>query len=129
MVSALSEQTPTTVLHSAFRAPEQSRHWSRKPPLVKFAFTHTQAICRPDGNVVLTAVDDGCEEIEIAGNWMEAEKLNESNPARYATESGYIGAGFTKRGIYVYHLSIHIEQECETDCTSNRHDLMAMNMF
>ena len=87
------------MLHSAFKAPVHCQ-WTRNPPLAKLTFTRTRAICQPDGNVVLI-IDDEPEEIEIAHNWQIGERMDKNNPACYTAESGYIGAGYSKRGIYV----------------------------
>lgn len=63
--------------------------------MIKYAFTRTQAEFQGDGDVIFTN-EDAVEEIEIAVDWAKGEHEEDESD-----KTGFIGKGFTKRGIYV----------------------------
>lgn len=85
-------------LKSVFRisVPSPSQ-WSREVPLTEYRFTCSTAKYQPTGNVKISQ-SDNLETIAIAEDWLDGEKLSKEKK-HYKT--GYIGCGFTKRGIYV----------------------------
>jgi hypothetical protein len=91
-------------LKSAFRisAPPASR-WAREVSLIEYRFTCSTAKYQPTGDVDISQ-SDKLETIAIAEDWLDGEKLSKQKK-HYKT--GYIGSGFTKRGIYVS-FSLHI---------------------
>jgi hypothetical protein len=75
--------------------------------MYQYSFTRTKAVFKPDGHVTFTSDThlDNEEIIEIAGDWQSGEDLMASGQSYEKT--GFIGKGFTKRGIYVHVLVLH----------------------
>ncbi|KAF8967103.1 kinase-like domain-containing protein [Flammula alnicola] len=88
---------PPHILKSAFRisAPPPSQ-WSREVSLTEYRFTRSTAKYQPTGDVEVSR-SDNLEMIAIAEDWLDGETLSKEKK-HYKT--GYIGCGFTKRGIY-----------------------------
>ena len=89
---------PPRTLKSAFRisAPPSSQ-WSREVSLVDYRFTCSTARYQPTGDVEISR-SDTLQTIAIAEDWSDGEALSKENK-HYKT--GFIGHGFTKRGVYV----------------------------
>lgn len=94
-----SRQSSARTLKSAFRPPPQAFQWSRDVPLVDYQFTRSAASYQPDGEVKIVKISENLEVISIAKDWLSGETEWEKNQPHYNT--GFIGRGFTKRGIYV----------------------------
>ena len=97
--SSPSAPLPTSarrpVLRSSFRPPKV---FTRNPPMVQLPFTRTTANFQPDGSVKL--VESKVEErIEVAEDWESGEEAFDRREVHQ--ETGFIGRGYTKRGIYV----------------------------
>jgi len=100
-VQATSSHQPR-ILKSAFRIPSvPTSQWSREVSLTDYRFTHSTAEYQPSGSVKISRLAN-LEVIAIAEDWLEGEKLSREKK-HYKT--GFIGCGFTKRGIYVSSLS------------------------
>jgi len=69
----------------------------RNPEMIQYSFTYSTAKFISDGNVIFTSMEP--EKIEIAKDWQKGETLYAQGEPHEAT--GFIGKGFTKRGIYV----------------------------
>ena len=97
----LSGPRGPVVLKSAFRPPTQQLKpkWMRNPQMISHLFTRTTAKFTLHGDVEYGSTEQ--EEIEIAKDWEKGEKLYEQGEPHEAT--GFIGRGYTKRGIYVSH--------------------------
>ena len=65
--------------------------------MITYSFTHATAELSSNGDVVFADMEQ--EEIEIAKDWEKGEKLYKQGKLHEAT--GYIGMGYTKRGIYM----------------------------
>ena len=102
-VSRSSRQSRT--LKSGFRIPDvPALQWSREVPLTDYIFTCSTAEYQPSGEVKISR-SDGLKKIAIAEDWLEGEKMSkDKNHSSYKT--GFIGCGFTKRGVYVSPLQI-----------------------
>ena len=70
---------------------------------MEYRFTRSTAKYQPTGDVEVSQLDN-LETIAIAEDWADGETLSKQKK-HYMT--GYIGCGFTKRGIYVS-LALHI---------------------
>lgn len=90
----------SVILKSAFRAPlpVRRKQWTHDPPMIKSFFIRTKAVINKDGNVEFS-VSDGLEAIEIAGDWEKGQTLYEQKQPHETT--GFVGMGYSKRGIYV----------------------------
>lgn len=110
---ATSSHPPRTTLKSAFRiAPLQVSQWSREVSLLEYKFTRSTANYKPTGDVEILRLDN-LETIEIAKDWLNGETLSKE---KKHYETGYIGCGFTKRGIYVSFLrTLQISLYNQTD--------------
>lgn len=96
------------VLKSAFRPPTPNHQWSRDVQhLTSYQFTRSTAKYQPNGDVKITRVSEGLEVISIADDWLKGEELWKTKE-HYKT--GFIGCGFTKRGIYVCPFSNKIQE-------------------
>jgi hypothetical protein len=107
-VEPMGPPGPPPVLRSAFRIPptpatgtlDSEPQWSRSCTTVKSTFIRTKAYYSfADGLRVTFNTTSGVQEvIEIAKKFMSAK------------DEGYIGEGFTKRGIYVcqFHFVIQV---------------------
>ena len=94
--------TPSTiVLRSAFKPPVESElsKWSRNPPMEIYGFIRTVASVDGNGSVILHRSEDDTEFIQLATDWPKGEEAFEKKEAY--SETGFIGRGATKRGIYV----------------------------
>jgi hypothetical protein len=109
LVSKGKKKAPV-ILHSAFRRPteadqpshtipEPTSHWSRNPAMNMYKFTRTKATFNTSAGDVQLSVQKEDEFIEIAGDWSSGEIAFEEKKSYHDT--GYIGRGYTKRGIYV----------------------------
>ena len=70
--------------------------------MIWYSFVRSTAILTPDGDVkfvTTSSVDGEYEGIEIAKDWENGQRLYEEGKPHEAT--GFIGKGYTKRGIYV----------------------------
>lgn len=78
------------------------------PPIVDYNFTRTIATVDNTGNVTF-ATSAEVEQIQVAADWLDGEKLSKAGEPFHMT--GFIGAGFTKRGVYVclFIFDCHIE--------------------
>lgn len=85
-------------LKSAFRPPPAFQ-WSRDVPVADYRFTRSTAQYQLNGGVKITRVSENLEVIAIAEDWLKGEEMWEKKELHYKT--GFIGRGFTKRGIYV----------------------------
>jgi len=88
------------ILRSAFQPPvarQLQPTWMRNPQMIRYSFTRATATLSLNGDVVFASMEQ--EEIEIAKDWEKGEKLYKQGKPHEAT--GYIGMGYTKRGIYV----------------------------
>lgn len=97
----LTSSTPISpprkkVLRSAFLAPTVKR--SRNPPTIEYSFNRTSVNFDDKGRAKFI-VSDNVEYISIASDWLEGEELFKLKQPYDKT--GFIGRGFTKRGIYV----------------------------
>ena len=88
-------------LKSAFRPPPPASgfQWSRDVPLADYRFTCSTAQYQPSGEVRITRVSENLQVISIAEDWLKGEEMWEKKEPHYKT--GFIGRGYTKRGIYV----------------------------
>lgn len=93
-----ARQSGARILKSAFRPPTPIRQWSRDVQLVDYQFTRSTAQYQANGDVEVTRVSESLEVIAIADDWLKGEELSKRKE-HYNT--GFIGCGFTKRGIYV----------------------------
>ncbi|PPQ79723.1 hypothetical protein CVT26_016028 [Gymnopilus dilepis] len=88
-IPSIPASRPTPILRSAFRPPIPSFSWTRDVSMVTCTFLRMAASYTPtNGLRVDFETSEEIEEIEIAAKWEKAD------------EPGYIGEGFTKRGIY-----------------------------
>ncbi|KAG6915402.1 hypothetical protein DXG01_011656 [Tephrocybe rancida] len=90
------------VLKSAFRHPTPSSaatpalpEWSREPEMIEYSFTQTTAVFQDDCSVRFST-SRNLGSIFIAANW----EAGEQGKVKKLKENGFIGKGFTKRGIY-----------------------------
>jgi hypothetical protein len=89
-VPDIPQQVSRIVLKSAFRPPAVCPKWTRNIKMVSCSFMQTMATYDfKNGLDVHFETLEITKEIEIAANW---ERVG---------DDGYIGEGFTKRGIYV----------------------------
>ena len=78
------------VLRSAFKPPRARPQWTRDIEMVTCSFLRTKAsYSLENGLQVDFEMMETSEEIQIAAKWEKP------------SDDGYIGEGFTKRGIYV----------------------------
>lgn len=77
--------------------------WTRDPPMGSFRFLRTVAECQPDGRVKFSEATE-MEKIELSLDWQEGEDTIANGSL--SDETGFIGRGFTKRGIYVWEIFI-----------------------
>jgi hypothetical protein len=100
-----SVTVPKVVLRSAFRPPTRPQFpsqpkWMRNPPMTQYSFTYVNAKFDSSGSVVFTSsTEPASENIEIAKDWKEGERLYNQGKSHETT--GFIGKGYTKRAIYV----------------------------
>ncbi|KAH7909727.1 hypothetical protein BJ138DRAFT_1127442 [Hygrophoropsis aurantiaca] len=90
------------ILRSAFRAPKPVQvvqQYTRDPPMAKYSFYRTTAVCSKSGDVTMTP-SQTLETIEIPEDWAKGERLYDANNEAWLG-TGYIGKGYTKRAIYV----------------------------
>ena len=105
LTSALAPSQPRPAkLVSAFVRPRES-NFSRAPPLQKFTFT--ELIIRPSDAGIINGIwfqenADHVKEIDLGIDWQEGERMSQETDGLW-TKTGYIGAGFSKRAIYVSH--------------------------
>ncbi|KAF7971587.1 hypothetical protein HWV62_20754 [Athelia sp. TMB] len=90
--SALSSKKP--ILRSAFPSrPVAQPALHRNPPLLEYKFVRTTA--RVDDNCeVIFKTGEGTEVVMVAEDWKDGSKMDDHY------DTGYIGEGSTKRGIY-----------------------------
>ena len=69
--------------------------------MIQYSFVRTTAKVSSTGVVEFSSISDSVEHenIEIAMDWQEGERLYDDKEPYVKT--GFIGKGFTKRGIYV----------------------------
>ena len=84
------------------------KNWSRDPPLVTYVFTHTMAYLQGDGSVKFIELN-GIEHIEIGEDWAIGEERKKEG--KVSDETGFIGKGFTKYGIYMSCLTFVIKNQ------------------
>jgi hypothetical protein len=98
--SALLPLQSARRLKSAFRPPPPPPvQWSRDVPVTDYQFTRSTAQYLPSGDVTITRNSGKLEVITIANDWKRGEELYEKKESHY--DSGFIGRGYSKRGIYV----------------------------
>lgn len=88
-------------------------------------FIRTKVTINTEGNVE-SSVSDGLETIEIAKDWEKGQTLYEQGMPYETT--GFIGMGYSKRGIYV---SCYLHQAIRNgidEHTTIRQDLAGKNM-
>jgi hypothetical protein len=69
--------------------------------MIKYSFTRLNAKYHEDGTVTMTK-SNVVEQIEIAADYLTGQKMFvDKDPIAGYMKTGYIGRGFTKRGIYV----------------------------
>ena len=73
--------------------------------MIESFFIHTKATINAEGNIEFS-VCDGIEAIEIAGDWEKGQTLYEQSKPHETT--GFVGKGYSKRGIYVSAICIMI---------------------
>ena len=86
-------------LKSAFRLPPPVPQWSREVSIANYQFTRSTAQYQPDGEVRITRSSESLDIIAIAKDWLNGEEMWEKKEQYHKT--GFIGRGFTKRGVYV----------------------------
>ena len=86
-------------LKSAFRLPPPAFQWSREVSVADYRFTHSTAQYQPNGDVRITRSSESLDVIAIAEDWLNGEEMWEKKEQHHKT--GFIGRGFTKRGVYV----------------------------
>ena len=94
-----ARQSGGRTLKSAFRPPPPVFQWSREVSVVDYRFTRSTAQYQPDGDVKITRSSESLDVIAIAEDWLKGEEMWEKKERYYKT--GFIGRGFTKRGVYV----------------------------
>ena len=72
----------------------------RDPPMIRYSFIPATAKLSLNGNVTFASLEQ--DEIKIAKDWEMGETLYGQGKPHEAT--GFIGKGYTKRGIYVSYL-------------------------
>lgn len=72
--------------------------YARDPPMTEYTFTRIIAVYQESGDVVFTPSSE-IETIYLASDWLEGEQLAAERKPFH--ETGYIGSGYSKRGIYV----------------------------
>ena len=92
------------ILKSAYLPPASrwtQPKWTRDPPMIQYSFIRTLAEVSSSGVVEFSALLNSMEHenIEIATDWQRGESLYDDKEPHVKT--GFIGKGFTKRGIYV----------------------------
>lgn len=86
------------ILKSTFKIPSApTPQWSREVSLANYGFTRSVAEYQPNGDVTISR-SDNLQVIVIAEDWLCGEEMSKEKK-HYKT--GFIGCGFTKRGIYV----------------------------
>lgn len=96
----------------------------RNPEMIQYSFTYSTAEFNSNGSVIFTSMKP--EKIEIAKDWQKGEKLYDQGEAHEAT--GFIGKGYTKRGIYVRSNFFECNvQQLELELPP-RHDSMAKSI-
>ena len=97
---SLPVQTSARRLKSAFCPPPPPPvQWSRDVQVTDYQFTRSTAQYLPCGDVTITQNPAKLEVIAIANDWKRGEELFEKKESHY--NSGFIGRGYSKRGIYV----------------------------
>jgi hypothetical protein len=89
------------ILKSAYLPPASRRtqpKWTRNSPMTRYSFVRTIADVSSSGVVEFSDSTEH-EDIEIASDWKTGESLYDDKESHVKT--GFIGKGFTKRGIYV----------------------------
>lgn len=72
--------------------------------MIESFFIRTKATINAEGNVE-TSISDRLETIEIARDWAKGQTLYDQGKPHETT--GFVGMGYSKRGIYV---SCHLHQ-------------------
>jgi hypothetical protein len=113
VLSSTSKLKSRVILKSAFRPPGPPQpKWTRDPQMIQFSFIRSTASVNQDGDVkFVTQAGMECDNIEIAKDWVKGQKLYDEGKPHEAT--GFIGKGYTKRGIYVSCLEL-TKQRCPT---------------
>jgi hypothetical protein len=79
--------------------------FARDPPLNKYIFVRTTAVCRSDGSVNFTTLESP-EELLVGADWREGQRLCRAGKSRAEySRTGFVGEGHTKEGIYVRELN------------------------
>lgn len=115
------------ILQSAFRPPSKKKMWTRDPPMGSFQFLRTSAECQPDGQVKFSEATE-TEKIELSLDWQKGEDVI-ANPGSFSDETGFIGRGFTKRGIYVCEIFMLFNLPFNSSNSSFRPDFRIRNML
>lgn len=92
-----ARQSGVRTLKSAFRPP--AIQWSREVSVADYQFTCSMAQYQPDGDVKITRSSVGLDVIAIAEDWLKGKEMWKVMEPYYKT--GFIGRGFTKRGVYI----------------------------
>lgn len=108
---------PPQVLRSAFQAPTHPK-WTREPSMIKCSFTQIKATYDFNDGLNVRFTTSGVEEqLEVARNWENS------------SDEGYIGEGYSKRGIYVRHILSLLQCTALKQIYFWRPDLRVKNMF